>query len=33
MIGDCFRHGMSELMFRRTVSGALIAGGLALLIK
>jgi uncharacterized membrane protein YfcA len=32
-IGNRFHHGMSEMMFRRTVSGALIASGLALLIK
>ena len=32
-IGNRFHHGMSELTFRRTVSGALIASGLALLIK
>ena len=32
-IGNRFHHGMSELAFRRTVSGALIASGLALLIK
>ena len=32
-IGNRFHHGMSELLFRRTVSGALIASGLALLIK
>ena len=32
-IGSKFHHGMSDLTFRRTVSGALIASGLALLIK
>jgi uncharacterized membrane protein YfcA len=32
-IGSRFHHGMSELAFRRTVSGALIASGLALLVK
>jgi hypothetical protein len=32
-IGNRFHHGMSELLFRRTVSGALIASGLALLVK
>jgi uncharacterized membrane protein YfcA len=32
-IGNRFHHGMSELVFRRTVSGALIASGLALLAK
>ena len=32
-IGSKFHHGMSDLVFRRTVSGALIASGLALLIK
>lgn len=32
-IGNCFHHGMNELLFRRTVSGALIASGLALLVK
>ena len=32
-IGNRFHHGMSDLTFRRTVSGALIASGLALLIK
>jgi uncharacterized membrane protein YfcA len=32
-IGNRFHHGMSELAFRRTVSGALIASGLALLAK
>lgn len=32
-IGSRFHHGMSDLTFRRTVSGALIASGLALLIK
>jgi uncharacterized membrane protein YfcA len=32
-IGNRFHHGMSELVFRRTVSAALIASGLALLIK
>ncbi|MBM3529134.1 MAG: sulfite exporter TauE/SafE family protein [Alphaproteobacteria bacterium] len=31
--GNRFHHGMSELAFRRTVSGALIASGLALLLK
>lgn len=33
VIGSRFHHGMSDLTFRRTVSGALIASGLALLIK
>lgn len=33
VIGNRFHHGMSELVFRRTVSGALIASGLALLAK
>ena len=33
VVGSRFHHGMSELVFRRTVSGALIASGLALLIK
>ena len=32
-IGNRFHHGMNELVFRRTVSGALIASGLALLMK
>jgi hypothetical protein len=32
-IGNRFHHGMSELMFRRTVAGALLASGLALLVK
>ena len=32
-IGNRFHHGMNDLVFRRTVSGALIASGLALLIK
>ncbi len=32
-IGNRFHHGMSELAFRRTVSGALVASGLALLLK
>jgi uncharacterized protein len=32
-LGNRFHHGMSELAFRRTVSGALIASGLALLVK
>jgi uncharacterized membrane protein YfcA len=32
-IGSRFHHGMSDLTFRRTVSGALIASGLALLVK
>ena len=32
-IGNRFHHGMSELTFRRVVSGALIASGLALLIQ
>jgi uncharacterized membrane protein YfcA len=32
-VGNRFHHGMSELAFRRTVSAALIASGLALLIK
>ena len=32
-IGNRFHHGMSDLAFRRTVSGALIASGIALLIK
>jgi uncharacterized protein len=31
--GNRFHHGMSEIAFRRTVSGALIASGLALLVK
>jgi hypothetical protein len=30
-IGNRFHHGMSDLTFRRTVSGALIASGVALL--
>jgi hypothetical protein len=33
LVGNRFHHGMSELVFRRTVSGALIASGLALLVK
>ena len=32
-IGIRIHHGMSELTFRRTVAGALIASGLALLVK
>jgi hypothetical protein len=32
-IGNRFHHGMSDKAFRRTVAGALIASGLALLIK
>jgi len=32
-IGNRIHHGMSELLFRRTVAGALIVSGLALLIK
>jgi uncharacterized membrane protein YfcA len=32
-IGNRFHHGMSELVFRRTVACALIVSGLALLIK
>jgi uncharacterized protein len=32
-IGNKFHHGMSDLTFRRTVSGALIVSGIALLIK
>ena len=32
-IGNRFHHGMSDLAFRRTVAGALIVSGLALLIK
>jgi hypothetical protein len=32
-IGNRFHHGMSEVAFRRTVCGALIASGLALLVK
>ncbi len=32
-IGNRFHHGMSEVAFRRTVSGTLIASGLALLAK
>lgn len=32
-IGNRFHHGMSELAFRRTVSGALVVSGLALLAK
>jgi uncharacterized membrane protein YfcA len=32
-VGNRFHHGMSDLVFRRTVSGALIASGLALLAK
>jgi uncharacterized membrane protein YfcA len=33
LIGMRIHHGMSELTFRRTVAGALIASGLALLVK
>jgi uncharacterized membrane protein YfcA len=33
VIGSRFHHGMSELAFRRTVAGAMIASGLALLVK
>jgi uncharacterized protein len=33
IVGNRFHHGMSDLTFRRIVSGALIASGLALLIK
>jgi len=32
-IGNRFHHGMSDLTFRRTVAGALIVSGAALLIK
>jgi uncharacterized membrane protein YfcA len=32
-IGNRFHHGMSDVTFRRTVAGALIASGLALLLK
>jgi uncharacterized membrane protein YfcA len=32
-VGNRFHHGMSELTFRRTVAGALVASGLALLVK
>ena len=32
-IGNRFHHGMSELVFRRAVSAALVASGLALLVK
>ena len=32
-VGDRIHHGMSEKAFRRTVAGALIVSGLALLIK
>ena len=32
-IGNRFHHGMSDLAFRRMVACALIASGLALLIK
>ena len=32
-IGNRFHHGMSDLAFRRVVAGALIASGLALLVK
>jgi uncharacterized membrane protein YfcA len=32
-IGGRFHHGLSELAFRRIVAGALIASGLALLVK
>lgn len=32
-LGNRFHHGMGEIAFRRTVSGALIASGLALVIK
>ncbi len=32
-IGNRVHTGLSELAFRRTVSGALIASGLALLLK
>jgi uncharacterized membrane protein YfcA len=32
-IGNRFHHGMSDVAFRRTVAGALIASGLALLVK
>mgnify|MGYP001184939377 CR=1 FL=1 len=32
-IGNRFHHGMSELAFKRTVSCALIASGLALLLR
>ena len=33
VVGNRFHHGMSELAFRRTVACALIASGLALLVK
>jgi uncharacterized membrane protein YfcA len=33
LIGMRIHHGMSDLTFRRTVAGALIASGLALLVK
>ncbi|HTS40963.1 MAG TPA: sulfite exporter TauE/SafE family protein [Xanthobacteraceae bacterium] len=33
VIGNRFHHGMNETLFRRTVSVALIASGLALLVK
>jgi uncharacterized membrane protein YfcA len=33
LIGARIHHGMSDLTFRRTVAGALIASGLALLVK
>jgi uncharacterized membrane protein YfcA len=33
IVGNRFHHGMSDLTFRRIVSGALIASGLALLVK
>ena len=33
VIGSRFHHGMSELAFRRTVAGAMIASGLSLLVK
>jgi uncharacterized membrane protein YfcA len=32
-IGNRFHHGMNEQVFRRTIAGALIASGLALLVK
>ena len=32
-IGNRFHHGMSDVAFRRTVASALIASGLALLVK
>lgn len=32
-VGNRLHHGMSEVVFRRTVAGALIVSGLALLIK